>query len=106
MGHHTGTGFRGRNNEEIFMARRWTLGAVGDVFLNRPQPAQAFAHVAPLLKSVDLMFGNCEGVFTDDPRSVPTASGFRLIAPRANAAPLGPAGFHILSCANNHVVDA
>ena len=85
---------------------RWTLGAVGDVFLNRPDPHRAFDRVGPVLKDVDLLFGNCEGVYTDDPRSVPTASGFRLISGSSNAEALGPAGFHVMSCANNHTVDA
>ncbi len=88
------------------MSGRWVLGAVGDVFLNRPDPHRAFDCVSPVLKDVDLLFGNCEGVYTNDPRSVPTASGFRLISGSSNSEALGPAGFHVMSCANNHTVDA
>ena len=88
------------------MRSGWVLGAVGDVFLNRPDPHRAFDRVSPVLQDVDLLFGNCEGVYTDEPRSVPTASGFRLIAETSNAKALGPAGFHVMSCANNHTVDA
>lgn len=88
------------------MSGRWVLGAVGDVFLNRPDPQNAFACVSPVLQDVDLLFGNCEGVYTNAPRSVPTASGFRLVSGPSNAEALGPAGFHVMSCANNHTVDA
>ena len=88
------------------MRSGWVLGAVGDVFLNRPDPHRAFDRVSPVLQDVDLLFGNCEGVYTDEPRSVPTASGFRLIAETSNAKALGPAGFQVMSCANNHTVDA
>ena len=88
------------------MSAAWTLGAVGDVFLDRPRPQEAFTRSQPIFKAVDVLFGNCEGVFTDRRRSVPTASGFRLISRRSNAEPLGPAGFHVMSCANNHTVDS
>jgi poly-gamma-glutamate synthesis protein (capsule biosynthesis protein) len=83
----------------------WLLGGVGDVFLNRPDPAAAFAPALEALHAVDLLFGNCEGAFTDGPHYAPSA-GWRVVAGLANAAPLGPAGFHVMSCANNHTLDA
>jgi len=83
----------------------WVLGAVGDVFLNRSAPNEALHHVAPALQAVDLLFGNCEGVFTSAPHYAPTA-GFRLVANPSNAEPLIDVGFHVLSFANNHTVDA
>ena len=60
----------------------WTFGAVGDVFINRPDPANAFRHCAPLLRQIDLVFGNCEGAFTDRPHYAPSA-GWRVVAPRS-----------------------
>jgi Bacterial capsule synthesis protein PGA_cap len=87
------------------VTEKWILGGVGDVFINRPQPEEAFAHVAPIFDAVDLLFGNCEGVFTTRPHYAPTA-GFRIVADPENAEPLITAGFDVLSYANNHTVDA
>ena len=86
------------------MRQAWVLGAVGDVFLNRPAPGEALHHAAPALQAVDVMFGNCEGVFTATPHYAPTA-GFRLVANPTNAEPLIDVGFDVLSFANNHTVD-
>jgi poly-gamma-glutamate capsule biosynthesis protein CapA/YwtB (metallophosphatase superfamily) len=83
----------------------WTFGAVGDVFVNRPAPASAFQHSADLLRRLDLVFGNCEGAFTDRPHYAPSA-GWRVVAPRANGEGLRDAGFHVMACANNHILDA
>ncbi|MGE0718183.1 MAG: CapA family protein [Alphaproteobacteria bacterium] len=83
----------------------WTLGGIGDVFLDRPDPEEAFAACRPALADIDVVFGNCEGAFTDRPQFAPSA-GWRVVSGIANAAPLGPAGFHVMSCANNHSVDA
>jgi Bacterial capsule synthesis protein PGA_cap len=88
------------------MTKTWLLGAVGDVFLDRPFPSTAFDLVKTVFDDIDLLFGNCEGVYTDTPSSVPSAGGFRLISARTNVESLGRAGFDVLSCANNHIVDA
>jgi poly-gamma-glutamate synthesis protein (capsule biosynthesis protein) len=87
------------------VSNTWTLGAVGDVFLNRPNPSEALQPVGAPLAAVDILFGNCEGVFTAAPHYAPTA-GFRLVAKPANAEPLIAQGFDVLSFANNHTVDA
>lgn len=83
----------------------WILGGVGDVFVNRPDPANAFRHCAPLLRQIDLVFGNCEGAFTDRPSFAPSA-GWRVVAPENNGAGFRAAGIHVMACANNHSVDA
>jgi len=80
------------------------LGAVGDVFLNRREPASAFAALGSTLDRFDLLFGNCEGVYSDRPSRAPSA-GLPLIQPAATARGLGAAGFSVMSCANNHFVD-
>lgn len=85
--------------------RHWLLGGIGDVFLNRPDPANAFAKCQATLGAIDLLFGNCEGAFTDRPQYAPSA-GWRVVSGLANAAPLGPANFHVMSLANNHTLDA
>jgi poly-gamma-glutamate synthesis protein (capsule biosynthesis protein) len=87
------------------MTVNWCLGAVGDVFVNRPNPQHAFRHGAPVLRSIDLVFGNCEGAYTDAPHYAPSA-GWRVVSGTANARGLREAGFHVMACANNHSVDA
>jgi len=83
----------------------WTLGAVGDVFVNRKEPATAFAHAEHVLNVCDLVFGNCEGAFTSTSVRAPS-SGWRVVAPESQAIALSSAGFDVMSCANNHSVDA
>src|SRR5262245_26151706 len=83
----------------------WLVGGVGDVFLNRPDPTRVFDESLPAFRAIDLLFGNCEGAFTDAPQWAPSA-GWRVVSGLRNAAPLGPAGFHVMSCANNHTLDA
>lgn len=82
----------------------WTLGAVGDVFIDRPNPKDAFVGSAELLKRLDLVFGNSEGAYTDNPHYPPSV-GWRVVAPCANGEELAKAGFHVMSAANNHSVD-
>ena len=83
----------------------WTFGAVGDVFVNRPDPGTAFRGCSDLLRRLDLVFGNCEGAYTDSPHFAPSA-GWRVIAPTACGRGLGEAGFHVMALANNHILDA
>jgi poly-gamma-glutamate synthesis protein (capsule biosynthesis protein) len=83
----------------------WTFGAVGDVFINRPDPVSAFRHCAPLLRKIDLVFGNCEGAFTNRPHYAPSA-GWRVVASEENGRGLQDAGFHVMACANNHILES
>ncbi|MDA9391530.1 hypothetical protein WN73_12910 [Bradyrhizobium sp. CCBAU 45394] len=83
----------------------WTFGAVGDVFVNRSNPKDAFFGSSDLLHQIDLVFGNNEGAYSDDPHFAPSA-GWRVVAPKSNGAGLADAGFDVLSVANNHIVDA
>jgi poly-gamma-glutamate synthesis protein (capsule biosynthesis protein) len=84
---------------------RRVLGFVGDVMVDRPEPGSAFDLVREALAGPDLLFGNAECVYTDEPRLAPSAAVV-AIAPARNAAALGPAGFDVMSLANNHIVDA
>lgn len=81
------------------------LGFVGDVMVDREEPDCAFDLVRDSLSEPDLLFGNAECVYTDDPDLAPSAAVV-AISPARNAAALGPAGFHVMSLANNHIVDA
>jgi hypothetical protein len=77
--------------------------AVGDLFLNRPQPSEPFRFVEDVLDQADVVFGNCEAPFGGD--AVPTR-GALLVAGAASAGGLKSAGFNVMSCANNHILDA
>jgi poly-gamma-glutamate synthesis protein (capsule biosynthesis protein) len=81
------------------------IGAVGDVFINRPDGANAFTYVMDLLTAPDILFANSEGVYTDRTTVAPS-SGIPVVSALANAEHLRPAGFDVLSMANNHTVDA
>ncbi|MDQ4119483.1 MAG: CapA family protein [Actinomycetota bacterium] len=81
------------------------LGFVGDVMVDRDRPDTAFDPVRGALQAPDLLFGNAECVYTDHPTFAPGAAVV-AVAPRHNAGSLGPAGFDVMSLANNHIVDA
>jgi poly-gamma-glutamate capsule biosynthesis protein CapA/YwtB (metallophosphatase superfamily) len=81
-----------------------TVVATGDVFNDLPDPNVAFRHLAPLLRSADLVFGNCEGIYSDHLSLAPSRNAFHG-APAARAQGLGNVPFHVMSCANNHILD-
>lgn len=77
---------------------------VGDVLIDRPEPRSAFRHIRGLLHAGDLLFGNCEAVYTANP-VLPPHVGAAVIADPANVSGLADAGFTMMSCANNHIGD-
>lgn len=79
------------------------LAAVGDVFVDRPDPDTALEGIRPLLRAADVAFGNFEGVMTDRHPVVPGAS-LAAVVPETNAAAM--TGFDVMSLANNHAMDA
>jgi poly-gamma-glutamate capsule biosynthesis protein CapA/YwtB (metallophosphatase superfamily) len=78
--------------------------AVGDVFPDAPDGRTAFAPLEPLLRSADIVFGNCEGVYSDHPAKAPSRKHF-MGAPRAHGAFLAEVPFHVMTLANNHMID-
>ncbi|HEY5834379.1 CapA family protein [Streptomyces sp.] len=85
-------------------ARRMLVFAVGDVFIDRPDPSTAFSRSGDSFAGADIVFGNCEGVFSDRVERAPSCSA-PVVAAGANAMPLAKAGFSVMSLANNHSVD-
>jgi hypothetical protein len=80
------------------------LGLVGDLLINRDQPREVFAAVEAVLQAPDLLFGNLEGAYTDDPHPAPGQSA--MISGRAaNLDVYAAAGFKVMSLANNHILD-
>jgi len=89
-----------------------TLHAVGDIGIvgriareleHRPSPFP-FQHVTPRLAAADIVFGNLEIPFSGGARiAAHESAGFQ--APGSAAERLAAAGFHVLSLANNHIMD-
>jgi poly-gamma-glutamate synthesis protein (capsule biosynthesis protein) len=77
--------------------------AVGDVFVDRPDPTEAFSLVRDVLGAADVIFGNCEAPLST---GAGTTHDTSFIAPASSAAGLKDAGFNVMSCANNHIMDA
>lgn len=80
------------------------LGLVGDLLVDRDDPPEVFAQVQGVLDGVDLLFGNLEGPYTDDPHAPPSAP-IQVLPPARNLDVYAQCGFDVLSLANNHIVD-
>jgi poly-gamma-glutamate synthesis protein (capsule biosynthesis protein) len=78
--------------------------AVGDVFIDREKPETAFKHVRSLFEDADVVFGNCEGVYSHQWERAPS-SGVPLIADPIGVKALAEAHFTVMSLANNHSLD-
>jgi len=78
--------------------------ATGDVFPDVPDGRAALAPLAGLLQGADIVFGNCEGVYSDRPARSPSHKHF-CGAARERGAMLGDAGFDVMTLANNHTLD-
>jgi Bacterial capsule synthesis protein PGA_cap len=81
-----------------------TVFGVGDVFLNVPDGRASLRPLTPLLETAEVVFGNCEGVYSDRPCPSPALRHF-MGAPRERGGMLGEAPFHVMTCANNHMMD-
>lgn len=84
--------------------RAVSVFGTGDVFNDLPDPHAAFRHLSPLMQSADIVFGNCEGVYSDHLSLAPSRNAFHG-APAARAQGLADVPFHVMSCANNHILD-
>src|ERR1700722_2211887 len=83
---------------------RISVFTVGDVFPDIPDGQASFAPLTPLFAKADIVFGNCEGVYSDLPSKAPSRKHF-CGGPRAHRGFLGEGGFDVMSCANNHMID-
>jgi len=80
------------------------VAVVGDVFIDRDDPAKSVHRVGPLIQAADVALANNEGVYAHH-TSRPPSAAHQLIAPPDNAEGVRLAGFAAVSCANNHIVD-
>ena len=83
---------------------RVSVFSVGDVFPDLPDGRASFAPLEPLFAQGDIVFGNCEGVYSDRPSRAPSHKHF-CGAPLARGSFLGEVGFDVMTCANNHMID-
>ena len=84
--------------------RRVSVFSVGDVFSDLPDGKASFAPLTPLLDTADIVFGNCEGVYSDRPARSPSHKHF-CGAPLARGSFFGEVGFDVMTLANNHMID-
>lgn len=83
-----------------------TICCVGDVILRDEDHGRVLAQAAPILKSADIAFGNCESSYSERPMrngAAGTAEG--IIASPANVPRLRENGFDVMTYANNHHMD-
>jgi Bacterial capsule synthesis protein PGA_cap len=83
---------------------RVSIFGVGDVFSDVPDGRAAFAPLVPLFEQAGVVFGNCEGVYSDRPAPSPSHKHF-CGAARERGSMLGEVGFDVMTCANNHMID-
>ena len=81
------------------------IGFVGDLRIDRDNPEEVFAEVKDILRAPDILYGNLEGPYTESPHLAPSA-GIQVNAGAHNLTAYGPAGFAVMTLANNHIVDA
>lgn len=81
-----------------------SIFAVGDVFPDVPDGRAAFRALEPLFATADIVFGNCEGVYSDAPEPAPTHKHF-MCARQERGSMLGAVGFDVMTLANNHMID-
>ena len=86
-------------------SRQCTLVAVGDIFLDRDEPADAFLPVHDLFAANDLVLGNLEAPVTERSELPPWAGKFPLRMRPQMVPALVTAPFSVLSLANNHTMD-
>lgn len=89
-------------------SKDFVMMAVGDVYINRADPASALARVAPVLKLGDINLGNLEAPLCD--RGQPISGKAEIGSPNLRAAPLNVKGlavgrFRAMGLANNHNMD-
>ena len=81
------------------------LGLTGDLLVNRDDPEGVFKEIQAALDATDILFGNVETGYSDNPRVSLTAT-IPSYAPLSNLAAFSAAGFEVVSMANNHIMDS
>jgi poly-gamma-glutamate capsule biosynthesis protein CapA/YwtB (metallophosphatase superfamily) len=83
---------------------RILMAFVGDMLVNRDEPGEVFREVRAILREPEILFGNLEGAYTDEPHPAPGMNA--MISGRArNLDIYSEIGFNVMSLANNHILD-
>ncbi len=80
-------------------SQRTTVCAMGDVLINHENPKLGFEPLRALLHEADLVFANCEGVYSHE-----GGRGLMTAEP-VQAEGLAVGNIGVMACANNHVMD-
>jgi poly-gamma-glutamate capsule biosynthesis protein CapA/YwtB (metallophosphatase superfamily) len=80
------------------------IGFAGDVLIDRDDPHKVFAEVRDVLAAPDVLFANLESAYSDAP-AVAITQPLALVPPVHNLDAYAPAGFTVMSMANNHILD-
>jgi poly-gamma-glutamate synthesis protein (capsule biosynthesis protein) len=94
-----------RIRSEATMAETVRIALVGDIFVERPEPEEAIAPAAPILRGYDIRFGNLEAPLSDRGTLKRFHPWANLRGRPHNVRVLPAGGFQIVSLANNHAMD-
>jgi poly-gamma-glutamate synthesis protein (capsule biosynthesis protein) len=81
------------------------VAAVGDIMVKRAEPESMFEPAAPILRTADITFGNCESAYSTRGSRNLAVMG-EVCAHPNNIKGLSYAGFNVMSLGNNHFLDA
>jgi hypothetical protein len=84
---------------------RFHIAAVGDVILDRVDPAGAFSGVGSVLRAADITFGNCETVYSEVGELNPIVRNGTRSSPKNGAVLGSEGGFNVMAFTNNHHMD-
>ena len=82
-----------------------TVMMVGDIYVQRDNPAEVFRHIKSTFATADLVIGNLEGAYTDSGTPWPKGGVNVWKAEARQLAALENAGFHAVAATNNHIMD-
>lgn len=80
-----------------------SMAIVGDMEVDRPDPASAFANVLPTLKEADVRFGGLEASMSE--RGTPLTGKIIMRHPPEMVSAYVAGGFDVLAFASNHCMD-
>jgi poly-gamma-glutamate capsule biosynthesis protein CapA/YwtB (metallophosphatase superfamily) len=86
-------------------AQEVVLLALGDIYINRDNPGEAFQHVLPLMKDKGVLFGNLETTLSDAQIPPMPGRGSPMKASQRMIEGIVEADFDLVSLANNHTTD-
>lgn len=78
---------------------------VGDIYVQRGDPASVFRHIREKLATADLVIGNLEGAYADGGTPWPKGGINVWKADARQMAAIEAGGFHAMSATNNHIMD-